>query len=132
MGEVRRRQHHDLLVWQEGMQLAKEVYSATVMFPKEEIYGLTSQMRRAAVSVPSNIAEGSARGGKKELHQFLMIARGSLMELETQVLLSKDLGYIKDHAELLERINKVYALLNGLIKAVRGERPLAKSERSEK
>jgi four helix bundle protein len=83
MAEGMKRRHHDLQVWMEGMSLAKDVYAATASFPKEEIYGLTSQMRRAAVSLPSNIAEGAARGSKKEFLQFLVIARGSLMELET-------------------------------------------------
>ncbi len=104
------------------MALAKDIYTATACFPKEEVYGLTSQMRRAAVSIPSNIAEGAARGGNKEFHQFLVIARGSLMELETQLLLSRELGYPAEHSSLLERINKVYALLNGLIRTVRREK----------
>lgn len=110
-----KRIHHDLHVWQEGMTLAREVYAVTTSFPKEEMYGLTSQMRRCAVSVPSNIAEGAARSGNREFLQFLVIARGSLMELETQLLLSHSLGFIEDHCTLLERINKVFALLNGLI-----------------
>jgi four helix bundle protein len=110
-----RRNHHDLQVWQEGMALAREIYAVTAGFPKEETFGLTSQMRRSAVSVPSNIAEGAARGGKREFHQFLVITRGSLMELETQVILSHDLGYVEDHTNLMEKINKVFALLNGLM-----------------
>ena len=110
-----KRKHHDLLAWQEGMSLAKDIYAATSSFPKEEVFGLTSQMRRCAVSVPSNIAEGSARGGEREFLQFLIISRGSLMELETQVILARDIGYIVDHSSLLERINKIFALLNGLI-----------------
>src|SRR5690242_19387804 len=106
-----KRKHHDLQVWQEGMALAKDIYAATASFPKEEIYGLTSQMRRAAVSLPSNIAEGAARGTKKEFLQFLIIARGSLMELETQILLSKELGFLNNHTGLLEKVNKGFALL---------------------
>ncbi len=113
------RSHENLQVWQEGMALAKDVYSATASFPKEEIYGITSQMRRAAVSVPSNIAEGAARGSKREFLQFLNIARGSLMELETQIRLSKDLGFLKAHETLLVRSNKTYALLNGLMASLR-------------
>ena len=110
-----KRRHHDLQVWQEGMSLAKDVYAATAAFPREEIYGLTSQMRRAAVSIPSNVAEGAARSSKKEFLQFLVIARGSLMELETQIILSRDLGYIENHDTLLQRTNKAFALLNGLM-----------------
>ena len=116
------RSHENLQVWQEGMALAKEVYAATSSFPKEEMYWLTSQMRRAAVSVPSNIAEGAARGSKKEFLQFLNIARGSLMELETQILLARDLGFTASYDRLLERSNKTYALLNGLMGKLREER----------
>lgn len=108
-------------VWQEGMSLVKDIYAATAAFPKEELYGLSSQMRRAAVSLPSNIAEGAARGSRKEFHQFLIIARGSLMELETQILLSQELGYIKNHNELLGRVNKTFALLNGLITSMKSQ-----------
>ena len=86
--------HRDLLIWQEAMNLAKDVYARTGSFPREEMYGLTSQMRRAAVSVPSNIAEGAGRSSDKEFRQFLMIARGSLSELETQVILAQELGFL--------------------------------------
>ncbi len=101
-----KRGHHDLQVWQEGMSLAKDIYAATASFPKEEAFGLTSQMRRSAVSVPSNIAEGAARGGKKEFLQFLVISRGSLLELETQIILAKDLGFVADCQVLLEKLTK--------------------------
>ncbi len=114
-----KRRHHDLQVWQEGMSLAKDIYAATASFPKKEAFGLTSQMRRSAVSVPSNIAEGAARGGKKEFLQFLVISRGSLMELETQIILAKDLGFVGDSQVLLGKINKIFALLNGLIAALK-------------
>lgn len=77
-----------LLIWQKSMQLTKEIYALTQDFPMSEKYGLTSQMCRAAVSVPSNIAEGSQRSGNKEFHHFISIAKGSLAELETQVLLA--------------------------------------------
>ncbi|PJC75307.1 MAG: hypothetical protein CO012_03670 [Syntrophobacterales bacterium CG_4_8_14_3_um_filter_49_14] len=80
------RKHYELKAWQEAMELVKEIYRVTRDFPKEEIYGLVSQMRRAAVSIPSNISEGAARGGDREFIQFLIIARGSLSELETQLL----------------------------------------------
>lgn len=113
------RKHHKLLVWQESINLVKEVYRVTVTFPREELYTLTSQMRRCAVSVPSNVAEGAARGGTKEFIQFLSIARGSLSELETQVVIARELGYIKKEFELLEKIDKVFALLGGLINSLK-------------
>ena len=81
--------HHDLVVWQESMKLVSLTYSLTKTLPREELFGLVSQMQRAAVSVPSNIAEGAARGSKREFRQFLMIARGSLAELETQILVAQ-------------------------------------------
>src|SRR5688572_10826237 len=81
------RSFRDLLVWQQAMTLAKDCYFLTKGFPKEELYGMTSQMRRAAASVPANIAEGSGRGSRKDYQQFLRIALGSLRELETYLLL---------------------------------------------
>ena len=88
--------HKDLDVWKESMNLAKEVYKLTERFPREEIFGLTSQMRRAAVSIPSNIAEGAARKSDKEFIQFLHVSLGSLAEVETQLLLSRELGFLKN------------------------------------
>jgi four helix bundle protein len=85
--------YKDLQIWQKGMRLTKVIYQLTRGFPTEERYGLASQMRRAAVSIPSNIAEGQARRGTKEFVQFLSVASGSLAELDTQLLLSMDLGY---------------------------------------
>ena len=114
-----RRRHHSLQVWQEAMHLVKEIYRITSGFPKEEMYALVGQMRRAAISIPSNIAEGSARTGNKELLQFLSIARGSLSELETQVFIAKELNYLKDETELLMRIDKIFGLIGGLIKSIR-------------
>lgn len=113
------RKHHELIAWQESMALVKEIYKVTQGFPKEETYGLVSQMRRAAVSVPSNISEGAARGSQKEFVQFLIIARGSLSELETQLLLSRDLGFMKEDQQLMQKVEKIFALIGGLLKNLR-------------
>lgn len=83
MNEI--KSHKDLKVWQESMLLVEDIYSITSTFPKEEVFGLTSQMKRAAISIPSNIAEGSGRNGKAELMRFLYISLGSLSELDTQI-----------------------------------------------
>jgi four helix bundle protein len=96
--------HKELEVWKGSMTLAKEIYELTKSFPKEETFGLVSQMRRAAVSIPSNIAEGAARNSNKEFIQFLYVSLGSLAELETQLLLTRELGFprsgkIDDHVE---------------------------------
>ena len=111
--------HKDLDVWKESMTLAKEVYRLTKHFPKEETFGLASQMRRAAVSIPSNIAEGAARNSDKEFIQFLHVSLGSLAELETQLLLSRELGLPKDE-ELNGSVEQIRRMLPGLIKYLRG------------
>jgi len=112
------RKHHELKVWRESMSLVKDVYHVTSRLPKEEMFGLTSQMRRAAISVPSNIAEGAARMGEKEFLRFLSVARGSLCELETQLLISQELGYLGSESELPAKVERVFALLGGLIKSM--------------
>ena len=104
------------------MALTKAIYELTASFPKEEQYGLTSQMRRAAVSIPSNIAEGAGRGSNKEFRQFVMIARGSLSELETQLLLAQDLGFTDTITEHLESIQKLFRILAGLTRSL-GDNP---------
>jgi four helix bundle protein len=111
----------ELIVWQKAMVLAEVVYRATRAFPKEEIYGLTSQMRRAAVSVVSNIAEGQARASRGEFLQFLGHARGSLAELETQTMLSTRLGLLSSDVEpsITNAIAEVGRLLNGLRKSLK-------------
>ncbi|WP_052464533.1 four helix bundle protein [Geoalkalibacter subterraneus] len=86
--------YKDLIVWQKAMDLVAMIYQVTRAFPKEELYGLTNQLRRAAVSIPSNIAEGHARSSTQEFHRFLSIARGSLAEVETQLLIAQRLGYL--------------------------------------
>lgn len=114
-----RRKHQGLLVWQQAMALVKSVYAITTDFPKHEVFGLTSQMRRAAISVPSNIAEGAGRASKKGFLQFLSIARGSLNELDTQLLIAKDLGYLTETETIDALIDRVLALIGGLINAER-------------
>ena len=103
--------YEKLTVWQKAMDLVVDIYSLTSKFPKEEMYGLSSQMRRCAVSIPSNIAEGSLRKTKKDFSHFLIIAFGSGAELETQLKLAKRLGFISD-----EQYNKHNALLNEIMK----------------
>ena len=108
-----KRNHRSLKVWQEGIALVEHVYAATRTFPKEELFGLTSQMRRAAVSVPANIAEGSARAGTKELLQYVYIAAASLSELDTHVEIALRLGYLKDDS-LVQEIDELAGLVMGL------------------
>jgi len=111
--------YRDLKAWQSAMALALGVYRATASFPKNEAYGLVSQMRRAAVSVPSNIAEGKGRFSQRELLQFLYRARGSLLELETQITIASELDYFDkaDAQTLAALISETARLLHGLIKA---------------
>lgn len=108
----------DLLIWQRGIQLVKEVYEETRNFPKEELYGLTNQMRRSAISIPSNISEGHIRQHKSEFIQFLSIALGSLAELETQILIAKELGYISSERTeyLIDQMNSMGKMIRGLMK----------------
>jgi len=111
----------DLEVWQAAMHLAEDVYRITRTFPKEETYGLTIQLRRAAVSVPSNIAEGKGRSSDKELAQFLCHSRGSLFEIETQIDVARRLGYIDvTKADAIrQKTARVGQLLNGLLRSIR-------------
>lgn len=115
------RAHKKLEVWQEGVALSTAIYQVTDGFPKSEIYALTSQMRRAVVSVPSNIAEGAARFSQKEFAQFLNIAGGSLSELDTQLEIALNLGYIsaeqKQNVDAM--IDSITMKLAGLINKVR-------------
>ena len=110
--------HKDLNVWKKAMDLAAQVYSLTAKFPKEELYGLTSQIRRSAVSIPSNIAEGAARHSRKEFIQFLHIASGSVAELETQLLLAIQIGLLSgDH--IISHVEEVRRLLLGLLRSLK-------------
>jgi four helix bundle protein len=118
------KNYQDLKVWQKAYQLCITIYKITKHFPKEEMYGLTSQIRRSAVSVPSNIAEGYGRKTTQEYMQSLYIAHGSHCELETQIMLSKDLGYIKsdDFQKLQQDIGEVERMLKALIKSLQNKR----------
>ena len=110
--------HKDLNVWKKAMDLAAQVYSLTAKFPKEELYGLTLQIRRSAVSIPSNIAEGAARHSRKEFIQFLHIASGSVAELETQLLLAIRIGLLSgDH--IISHVEEVRRLLLGLLRSLK-------------
>ena len=110
--------HKDLDVWKEAIQFVKRVYEATSSFPRNELYGITDQLRRSAVSVPSNIAEGAARGTTKEFIRFLYISLGSLSELETRLIVSKELGYAFD-SEMLEHLEKIRKKLLSLIRSLK-------------
>src|SRR6185437_5934942 len=116
------RSYEDLVAWQKAMALVTEIYRATESFPVKEMYGLTNQMRRAAVSIPSNIAEGQARLSTKEFRHHLSIARGSLMELKTQIQISQNLRYLAPDAavRLLAPANELGRILNGLIASIQG------------
>jgi four helix bundle protein len=118
--------YRDLIAWRKAMSLVAELYRITKTFPRDEMYGLTSQLRRAAVSVPSNIAEGQARFSSKEFHHFLSLARGSLVEVETQLLIAEDLGYISAMGgrELLAKTAELGRVLNGLIASIRARKGL--------
>ncbi|MDL2243742.1 four helix bundle protein [Bacteroidales bacterium OttesenSCG-928-J19] len=111
--------HKDLIVWQKGIDLVTLVYRYTKSFPKEELFGLASQMRRASVSIPSNIAEGHGRGSDKELLRFLFIALGSASELETQLVIANNLEYItlKELEELITLNDEVRKMLASLIRS---------------
>ncbi len=108
------RNYRELTAWQVAFALVRRIYEMTEPFPKHEVFGLTSQLRRAAVSIPSNLAEGAGRGGKKEFAHFVTLARGSLNELETQLLLAQDLNYCTLPDDLTQDIERLFALLNGL------------------
>jgi len=118
---VKINSYKDLIVWQKSRKLVVEIYKLTKSFPKSEIYGLTNQIRRSAVSIPSNIAEGYCRQTRKEYIQFLYISYGSSAELETQLLSSFDVGYVteKQLSEILELLLEVQKMLNVLIKKLK-------------
>ncbi|TPE45182.1 four helix bundle protein [Pontibacter mangrovi] len=110
----------DLKIWQRSMELAKVVYETTAAFPGNEKYGLTSQINRAAVSIPSNIAEGAGRSSSKEFSQFLSIALGSAFELETQLILANSFGLVKEAQlkQLLSQLEQIQKMINSFKKTV--------------
>jgi len=114
------KSYRELIVWQRAMEIVTEVYSITKSFPKEEVYALTSQIRRCAVSVPSNIAEGYGRQHTLEYIRFLQIARASLYELQTQIEIAVNLNYLTENniALLLEKCNETERMLNSLINKI--------------
>jgi four helix bundle protein len=113
--------HYDLIAWQEAMNLVEAVYRETESFPRREMFGLTAQIRRSAVSVPSNLAEGSARNSRKELHQFLGISCGSLAELQTQLQIAVRLKYLRPDAQSVGLATRVSKLVRGLRKSLRSD-----------
>jgi four helix bundle protein len=118
------RPHKKMDVWKNSMELAAEIYKVTKNFPKEELYGLTSQLRRAAVSVPSNLAEGAARTGPREFLQFITIAQGSLSEIDTQIELSNMLNFIdnKTFNDIQKRLIRVSKQLYGLKRSIKNKK----------
>lgn len=118
MGE---RPHKKLEAWRKGIELSVRLYKVTAGFPAEERYGLTGQIRRAAVSVPANIAEGAARGSKKYFINAIQVARGSLSELDTHIEISGQLGYLDQLTlrQLLEAVDEIERILNGLVQSLR-------------
>jgi four helix bundle protein len=124
----------DLVVWQRAIDLTEQVYRFTGTFPKSEIYGLTSQMRRAAISVASNIAEGSGRGSKRDFRHFLVTARGSICEVQTQLVLAGKLGLARNEkiSEIESIANEVGRMLNGLIQSMRKDAGVPGQERNQK
>lgn len=112
------KNYRDLVAWQKSMNLVGVIYNLTKNFPKEELYGLTSQIRKSAVSVPSNIAEGSAKKSKPDFVRFLNISYGSLAELGTQLEIAKMVGYIDSADEYLNMINEIEKIISGLINSL--------------
>ncbi|WP_067619697.1 four helix bundle protein [Dissulfuribacter thermophilus] len=112
--------YKDLVIWQKGMELVKDVYKLISIFPKEEVYGLSSQIKRSVISIPSNIAEGRGRNSSKEFTRFLQISIGSLFELETQLEIAKNLGFIEPreyesiYVKCLELEKMISSLINKL------------------
>lgn len=122
MAEI--KTHKDLLVWKKSIDLVEQIYTFTKQFPKEELYGITNQMRRCAVSIPANIAEGSGRKNKAEFIQFLHIALGSASELETHLIISQRLGFLSSNSydEIMNALNEIIKMICGLINSLNSTR----------
>lgn len=112
------RTYRDLNIWKAGIKLVKDIYALTERFPKQEMYGIVSQMRRSAISIPSNVAEGFKRRHINEYRQFLYITLGSCAELETQLTIARELSYIQQDKEaaLLERLDHIGRMVTNLVK----------------
>ena len=112
------KRYRDLNIWRKGIELVKDIYKSTGKFPKQEMYGLVGQMRRSAISIPSNVAEGFRRHHNKEYKQFLYVSLGSCAELETQVTIAKELKYIEQDKEtvLLEKLDHICRMISNLLK----------------
>ncbi|MDO3391534.1 four helix bundle protein [Bacteroides sp. ET489] len=121
--------HKDLLVWKKSIDLVEQIYKFTKQFPKEELYGITNQMRRCAVSIPANIAEGSGRKNKAEFIQFLHIALGSASELETHLIISQRLGFLSSNSydEIMNALNEIIKMICGLINSLNSLNPTRSS-----
>ena len=120
MTEKKIKSFQDLRIWQSGIEVVKEIYLLTKCFPKIELYGLTSQIRRSVISIPSNIAEGFRRYHNKEYRQFLYISLGSCAEVETQIIIAQELGYINENERIkvLEKIDHLSRMISTLIKKI--------------
>ena len=114
-----KRKHHELVAWQVSIDLVGDLYRMTETFPAKETYGLASQIRRAAISVPSNIAEGAARTTKREFAHYLSMARGSVSEIDTQLTIAKQLDYIHNDEEVQQKLDRIFELIGGLLKSIR-------------
>jgi four helix bundle protein len=111
--------HHKLKVWQRGIDFVAEIYQLTEKFPRSEMHGLTSQMRRAAVSIPSNLAEGAGRESRKEFTRFLSISQGSVAELETQLIIANRLGFCSEIDDLFTELDELSKMIVGLRRSVK-------------
>ena len=113
--------YKELIVWQKSIELVlvKDIYELCKFFPKEELYSLVDQIKRSVISIPSNIAEGSGRNTAKEFIQFLYISLGSACELETQLIISKEIGYVSKIEQYLKDINEIQKMLHGLINSLK-------------